>query len=103
MANLYGQTTRLDYQTDRILDWSDILLDRHTTSLTEKTKHTFLSSDKKYNTEDPLTSGTDGSLRKEVQQYNLVIQYILYICSTPSLTLAMSRDYSGFIAKLGSV
>ena len=36
MANLYGQTTRLDYQTDRILDWSDILLDRHTTSLTEK-------------------------------------------------------------------
>ena len=28
---------------------------------------------------------------------------MLYICSTPSLTLAMSRDYSGFIAKLGSV
>ena len=27
----------------------------------------------KYNTEDPLASGTDGSLRKEVQQYNLVI------------------------------
>ena len=32
-----------------------------------------------------------------------IVQYIPYIWSTPSLTLAMPRDDSGFISKLGSV